>query len=151
VRCLCKGSILLNHNAKTDAQAITFLQEDAMARRWVILRSMNPPPAPDPDGIGPRRRNRAETISACNRAMVRAAGEAELQQQICQVLVEQGGYRLAWIGYAKEDEGKSVHIAAARAATGATWPVPTSLGPTPANADAAPPASPSARAAGHRQ
>ncbi len=56
-----------------------------------------------------KRLNRAlRTISDCNQALVRAGDEPELLNKICQILVERGGYRMAWVGYAVEDEGKSV-------------------------------------------
>jgi GAF domain-containing protein len=34
-------------------------------------------------------------------------------QQVCQILVEVGGYRLAWIGLAEQINGKRVHPVAA--------------------------------------
>jgi PAS domain S-box-containing protein len=56
-----------------------------------------------------RRVNRAlRTLSECNQAVVRAEGESELLHAICQILVEEGGYRLAWVGYAEHDEAKTV-------------------------------------------
>jgi PAS domain S-box-containing protein len=53
------------------------------------------------------RANRA--LSLCNEAMVRATDEVGFLQRICQVIVEEGGYRLCWVGSAEEDEMKSVH------------------------------------------
>ena len=56
-----------------------------------------------------RRVNRAlKTLSECNQAMVRARDEADLLQSICSLLVKEGGYRMAWVGYAQQDEAKSV-------------------------------------------
>jgi PAS domain S-box-containing protein len=56
-----------------------------------------------------RRFNRAmRTLSECNLAMVRATGEFELLQRICNILVDQGGYRMAWAGYAEQDEARTV-------------------------------------------
>ena len=48
------------------------------------------------------------TISECNQALVRARDESELVQEICRILVEEGGYRLAWVGFAEQDEAKTV-------------------------------------------
>ena len=48
------------------------------------------------------------TMSEGNQALVRATGEDELYRTMCQVIVEYGGYRLAWIGLAETDEEKSV-------------------------------------------
>ena len=56
-----------------------------------------------------RRANRAlRTISACNQALVRATSENQLLQDICQWVVESGGYRMVWVGYAVEDEACTV-------------------------------------------
>jgi len=56
-----------------------------------------------------RRLNRAlQTLSDCNQALVRAPDEATLLADVCRLLVERGGYRMAWVGYAERDETKSV-------------------------------------------
>jgi len=56
-----------------------------------------------------RRVNRTlQTISKCNQVTVRAADESHLLDNICGILVRSGGYRMAWVGYAENDEGKSV-------------------------------------------
>jgi PAS domain S-box-containing protein len=52
------------------------------------------------------RANRA--LSRCNQALVRATDEATLLQQICELVVEEAGYRLCWVGQAEHDEAKSV-------------------------------------------
>ena len=52
------------------------------------------------------RANRA--LSLCNEALIRATDEATLLQQICQIVVEEAGYRLCWVGIAENDEAKSV-------------------------------------------
>jgi len=57
--------------------------------------------------------NRAlATLSAVNSTLVRAASEDELLQSICQAIVRQRGYRMAWVGYVQHDENKSVRIMA---------------------------------------
>jgi PAS domain S-box-containing protein len=56
-----------------------------------------------------RRANRAlRTLSESNQAVVRAKEESELLEAACRILVRDGGYRLAWVGYAEQDEAKSV-------------------------------------------
>ncbi len=56
-----------------------------------------------------RRLNRAlRTLSRGNETLVRAREETELLGEICRVLVEVGGYRMAWVGYTEHDEDKSV-------------------------------------------
>ena len=60
-----------------------------------------------------RRTERAlRTISSCNQALVRATDEPTLLREVCNVIVEKGGYRMAWVGFAENDEYKSVRIAA---------------------------------------
>ena len=55
------------------------------------------------------RANRAlRLISAVNRAMRGADSQVELLDAICSVAIEVGGYRCAWIGYAENDENKTV-------------------------------------------
>ena len=56
-----------------------------------------------------RRLNRAlRALSAADQAMVRAQQESELLQETCRVLVEEGGYRMAWVGLAERDATKRV-------------------------------------------
>jgi len=56
-----------------------------------------------------RRLNRALlSLSACNRALVHAESEEQLWQQVCRILVEQGQYLLAWVGYIQQNEARSV-------------------------------------------
>jgi PAS domain S-box-containing protein/putative nucleotidyltransferase with HDIG domain len=56
-----------------------------------------------------RRLNRTlVTLNYGNAALVRARSEAELMQAMCRTLVEQGGYKLAWIGLPQHDRGKSI-------------------------------------------
>jgi PAS domain S-box-containing protein len=55
------------------------------------------------------RVNRAlKTFSESNKAIIRAADELQLMREICRIIVQVGGYRLAWVGVAEHDEGKSV-------------------------------------------
>lgn len=51
-------------------------------------------------------------LSRCNEALVRASSEPELLEAICRQIVENGGYRLAWVGFARHDDDKSVQPAA---------------------------------------
>ena len=47
-------------------------------------------------------------LSACNAALTRATDEMQLLQHICDLLVDVGGYRFAWVGYAEHDPAKRV-------------------------------------------
>lgn len=55
------------------------------------------------------RLNRAlRVLTECNQAVMRAGTEGELLGSVCRIVVEAGGYRLAWIGYAEHDDSRSV-------------------------------------------
>ncbi len=49
-----------------------------------------------------------KTLFLCNAAMVHATSEMELLQNICRIMTETGGYHIAWIGYAQDNETKTV-------------------------------------------
>ncbi|MCR4345697.1 MAG: EAL domain-containing protein [Sulfuricaulis sp.] len=56
-----------------------------------------------------QRINRSlKTMSAGNRAVVRANNEQMLLAEMCRIIVEIGGYRLAWVGYAEQNQNKTV-------------------------------------------
>ena len=44
----------------------------------------------------------------CNQALLHSTDEIELVQKICNIVVDIGGYRMAWIGYAEHDPEKNV-------------------------------------------
>jgi PAS domain S-box-containing protein len=57
--------------------------------------------------------NRAlKVISESNKALIHAEEENALLLDICRIIVETGGYRLAWVGFARQDSNKSVQLAA---------------------------------------
>ena len=56
-----------------------------------------------------RKTNRAlHMIFSCNQILIRATDETELLKNICRLVAEEGGYAMAWVGYAVADETKSV-------------------------------------------
>lgn len=61
-----------------------------------------------------RKLNRMLQVSSqVNQVLVHVTDETELMQQVCQILVEVGGYRLAWIGLAEQNNDKRVRPVAA--------------------------------------
>ena len=55
------------------------------------------------------RRNRTlRALSNSNQSLVRATMESDLLEEICRIVVEDCGHAMVWIGYAEEDEGKTV-------------------------------------------
>ena len=56
-----------------------------------------------------RKSDRAfRALSECNQAMVRQTEEMELLRKVCRIVVDVGGYRMAWVGFAENDENKTV-------------------------------------------
>jgi HAMP domain-containing protein len=51
-------------------------------------------------------------ISACRHVMIHQTDEKQLIQECCQILVNIGAYRMAWIGYAEDDTHRTVIPAA---------------------------------------
>jgi len=47
-------------------------------------------------------------ISDCNQVLVRATDEQTLLNDICRIVCEEAGYRMAWVAYAENDAAKSV-------------------------------------------
>jgi len=49
-----------------------------------------------------------QSLSECNDAVIRVKSEMELLREICRIVVEVGGYRMAWVGYAEQDGDQGV-------------------------------------------
>lgn len=67
-------------------------------------------------------------ISHCNQILVRADSEKSLLDAICRIVCDDAGYCMAWVGYAENDEAKTIRIAASAdvkpgylEAAGLTW------------------------------
>src|SRR5208282_4893812 len=76
-----------------------------------------------------RRSNRElRAISNCNQVLLRTTDEQSLLEEICRIVCEEAGYRMAWVAYAEHDEAKTVRPAAWAGAdegylanSGVTW------------------------------
>jgi signal transduction histidine kinase/CheY-like chemotaxis protein len=64
------------------------------------------------EAVACRHERALRTLTACNEALVRAADERALLDEVCRIVVEQGGYRLCWVGYPEKDERRTVRAAA---------------------------------------
>lgn len=63
--------------------------------------------------------NRAlKTLSGGNMALIHAADEVSLLKEMCRTVVETGGYRFVWVGYAREDDRMPVEPVASLGADG---------------------------------
>jgi len=55
------------------------------------------------------RSNRAlRMLSDSNQTLIRAKDETTLLHQVCRIAVEIGNYRMAWVGFAQDDAGRTV-------------------------------------------
>jgi PAS domain S-box-containing protein len=76
-----------------------------------------------------RRLNRElRAISNCNQTLLRATDEQSLLEEICRIVCEEAGYRMAFVAFAEDDEAKSVRSVAWNgaeagylASAGITW------------------------------
>ena len=91
------------------------------------------------DELRLQRSNRAlRTLSECNQVLVRTLDEATLMQDICRLVIEFGGYSLAWVGLAESLPTRRVRVVAQAGADQAylnridiTWDdSPLGCGPT---------------------
>ncbi len=49
-----------------------------------------------------------QAISDCNQALMRAVDEQTLLNDICHIVCDEAGYRMAWVGYAENDATRTV-------------------------------------------
>ncbi|WP_017653627.1 PAS domain S-box protein [Fortiea contorta] len=49
-----------------------------------------------------------KTLISCHQILVRSKEESDLLQRICQVIIQMGGYRWAWVGQADHDLQRSI-------------------------------------------
>lgn len=66
-----------------------------------------------------------KTLSAGNRTLLRAEDERALLDAMCRVIVEEGGYRLAAVGYAEHDADRQIRWVGVAAADPALGPLVT--------------------------
>jgi len=65
------------------------------------------PPSKTPNNLESVSRA-LRTLSAGNRTLLRASDEQELLREMCKVIIEQGGYPLACVGYTRNDKNKTI-------------------------------------------
>jgi two-component system, cell cycle sensor histidine kinase and response regulator CckA len=72
----------------------------------LLFRDLAPGRNPGGRILGAERMLRM--VMRCNEALLRARGEQELFQAVCRVIVEEGGYRMCWVGVPSGDESQTV-------------------------------------------
>ncbi len=85
---LAKAILLCRHHEAYTAGLIT--ERDVA---WENLRKVN---------------RTLKTLSSGNEVLIRATEEIALLREMCRVVVEVGGYHVAWVGYAQHDAQQSV-------------------------------------------
>ena len=129
------GPIFANHIAAAIANARAF-EEICLARKRLeqANQSLGRELAERERAQEALRRSNRElrAISSCNQVLLRATDEQSLLQEICRIVCEEAGYLMAWVGYAEQDEAKTVRPVAS---SGAEDGVLANLGITWADTD----------------
>jgi len=75
-----------------------------------------------------RSNRELRAIGNCNQVLVRAEDEQTLLSDICRIVCDQAGYRMAWVGYAENDDARTIRVVASAgvedgylAQAGITW------------------------------
>jgi|AMFO01.1.fsa_nt_gi PAS domain S-box len=77
---------------------------DATGRCTGVAGSLTVPgDHPSPEGSAARLDHLYRTLSEVNQAIVRAEQPETLMTEICRILVEHGGFRMAWVGLKRTD------------------------------------------------
>lgn len=92
---------------RTFDERIFFTREFQFLRVWLVDITERE----ESERLLARLNRTLRTISSANQALVHAKTEAELLRDMCTVLVDVGGYRMAWIGLAQHDADKTVQVA----------------------------------------
>ncbi len=99
---------------KKYSQALIRKLEDKLIQLEETNRALNQEMAEHKQTEGKlRKSNRAlHTLSDVNQTLIRPQDEKSLLHNVCEILVEVGGYCLAWVGMALHDEAKTIHPSA---------------------------------------
>jgi PAS domain S-box-containing protein len=90
---LVSADPVLDEQGEMTQVIVTFVDITERKRAEEVLRRMN-------------RELRA--VSNCNQVLMRAVDEQTLLYEICRIICDEAGYRMAWVGYAENDDVKSV-------------------------------------------
>ncbi len=89
------------------ARGVAVIDDNGVLREWVGT-CIDITERKQAEQILARTNRMLKTLRASNEALIHATDETALLQEACRIIVEVGGYRLAWVGYAEDDEARSV-------------------------------------------
>ncbi|MGO9433119.1 MAG: PAS domain S-box protein [Terracidiphilus sp.] len=103
----------LRHTRKDGTQVVVAsrwsLERDEQGAALAILETNNDITERKRAEEALRRLNRElRAISNCNQTLLRTTDERSLLEQICRIVCDEAGYRMAFVAYAEHDEAKSV-------------------------------------------
>ncbi len=103
----------LRHTRKDGTQVVVAsrwsLERDEQGAPFAILETNNDITERKRAEEALRRLNRElRAIRNCNQTLLRATDEQSLLEEICRIVCEEAGYKMAWVGYAEHDEAKTV-------------------------------------------
>jgi PAS domain S-box-containing protein len=94
--------VKLDHN--TYSQYIYYVPEKDLLRIYAANITMSKRVEEEAQIV-----NRAlRMVNDCSQALVRATNEQTLLQDICRIIVKEGGYHLVWVGFAQNDESRPI-------------------------------------------
>ena len=87
------GAPIFDQNGKVVGSAVAIQDITELKQREDEVRQLN---------------RTLKTLSNSNQAMLHAGSEAELLAEACRIIVQDCGFAMVWIGYAEDDQRKSV-------------------------------------------
>ncbi len=60
------------------------------------------------EGSSTQANRPVKMINSCRAIAIRATDETRLLESVCKTIIDLGGYKMAWVGYADDDKNKSV-------------------------------------------
>ncbi len=85
------------------------LELEQHEQEFTVLAAFTDITEPKRAEIALNKLNRAlKMLNECDSVLVHAADEGTLLNEICRLIVESGGFRMAWVGMAEQDSEKSV-------------------------------------------
>jgi len=91
----------------TDTTIVPFMDNKNKPYQYITIRT-NISASKQAEQSLQRLNRSLQALSACNENLVKATDETTLLHSICNVIVQNAGYHLAWVGYAGHDREKTI-------------------------------------------